>query len=592
MKTVLITGASSGVGETTARLFAREGWNVVASARAVDRIGGWADQPNIARLAMDVTDESAVQAGVASAAARFGGLDALVNNAGAGLAGAFESISEADLKAVFEVNLFGPARTIRAASHLVLLEGGAGAGKTTLVRRLLAEKGGKRLTCRDLYSLSANASHGALDGALFRLIEDALDRHDIVAFEDFDTLAGILGAGYGYERAGYWATGVQNLLDRARKHGKVLVFSAVSFTPPERPEQLSIPVLSHRGLQVTIPPPLVEDYEFHLATALGSELPKGLDARKIFEHTAKLNVCQLQALAAFVDRENRTDEAFVRETLDQRIVSSNLDADEVANITFADLKGFEAIARQLAIYVINPLKGDARFSGLDLRPKRGVLLYGPPGTGKTSIGKALARQMEGKFFLIDGTVVTDPSSFFYGYLKWIFDAAKRAAPSVVFIDDADVMFQSDRGVGFGRFLLTMLDGLESETAGKVAVILTAMNPQHLPAALLRSGRVELWLETKPPSREARAEMVAALMAKAPAPFRAYDPAHAAALSDGFNAADMRRLVMDVKALFGRDLLADRTPATIDSYVEAAVADIRKARDLLAIANDSQLGRQI
>jgi NAD(P)-dependent dehydrogenase (short-subunit alcohol dehydrogenase family) len=115
MKTVLITGASSGVGETTARLFAREGWNVVASARAVDRIGGWADQPNIARLAMDVTDESAVQAGVASAAARFGGLDALVNNAGAGLAGAFESISEADLKAVFEVNLFGPARTIRAA---------------------------------------------------------------------------------------------------------------------------------------------------------------------------------------------------------------------------------------------------------------------------------------------------------------------------------------------------------------------------------------------------------------------------------------------------------------------------------------------
>jgi NAD(P)-dependent dehydrogenase (short-subunit alcohol dehydrogenase family) len=114
-RTVLITGASSGVGEATARLFARNGWNVVASARAVERIGGWADQPNIARLAMDVTDEVAVRAAVANAARRFGGLDALVNNAGAGLAGAFESISEADLKAVFDVNLFGPARTIRAA---------------------------------------------------------------------------------------------------------------------------------------------------------------------------------------------------------------------------------------------------------------------------------------------------------------------------------------------------------------------------------------------------------------------------------------------------------------------------------------------
>jgi NAD(P)-dependent dehydrogenase (short-subunit alcohol dehydrogenase family) len=114
-KTVLITGASRGVGEATAQLFARMGWNVVASARVAERIGGWADQPNIARLAMDVTDEAAVQAAVADAAERFGGLDALVNNAGAGLAGAFEAISEADLKAVFDVNLFGPARTIRAA---------------------------------------------------------------------------------------------------------------------------------------------------------------------------------------------------------------------------------------------------------------------------------------------------------------------------------------------------------------------------------------------------------------------------------------------------------------------------------------------
>jgi NAD(P)-dependent dehydrogenase (short-subunit alcohol dehydrogenase family) len=117
--TVLITGASSGVGEATAQLFARRGWNVVASARAVEQIAGWADQPNIARLAMDVTDEAGVQAAVTSAAARFGGLDALVNNAGAGLAGAFESISEADLKAVFEVNVFGAARTIRAAIPLL-----------------------------------------------------------------------------------------------------------------------------------------------------------------------------------------------------------------------------------------------------------------------------------------------------------------------------------------------------------------------------------------------------------------------------------------------------------------------------------------
>jgi len=137
MKTVLITGASSGIGEATARLFAAKGWNVVASARAVERIGGWANQPNIARLAMDVTDEAGVRMAVARAAECFGGLDALVNNAGAGLAGAFESISEADLKAVFDVNLFGPARTIRAAiPHLRACGSGVVVNVTSITGRI------------------------------------------------------------------------------------------------------------------------------------------------------------------------------------------------------------------------------------------------------------------------------------------------------------------------------------------------------------------------------------------------------------------------------------------------------------------------
>jgi ATP-dependent 26S proteasome regulatory subunit len=479
-----------------------------------------------------------------------------------------------------------------AASHLVLLEGEAGAGKTTMLARLVAEMGGRRLTCRDLYASNANAPHAALDGALFRLVEAALDRHDVVVVEDFDALGNIVDSFVGNPRGYYWQTGFGSLLDRARNQGKVLVFSAVSFISPVSAAKFALPLLSHRGVQVTIPSSSIEDYRFHIEAALGDELAGRLDVRKIFEHAPKLNIYQLRTLAAFVDIGKRTSDDFIREKLDQQILSTNLNTNEVANITFADLKGFEDIARQLAIYVINPLKGDARFSNLDVRPKRGVLLYGPPGTGKTSVGKALARQMEGKFFLIDGAVSTEQAAYFYTQVDWIFKAAKRAAPSVVFIDDADVLFQTDRATGFGRFLLTMLDGMESETAGKVAVILTAMNPQHLPQALLRSGRVELWLETKPPSREVRAEMVAALLAKAPAPFKAYDPDHAATLSDGFNAADMRRLVMDVKTLYGRDLLADRTPAPIDSYFERAVTDIHKARDLLAIANTRQLERQI
>lgn len=465
---------------------------------------------------------------------------------------------------------------------LVLLEGGVGTGKTTLIKRLLAERGGRRLTTRDLFALSANASHAALDGALLQLFETALDRADLVAFDDFDRIGALLQARLGQPRSNYWGAGLQTLLERARMSGKTLVFSGA--------ELAGIPLLAARGWFVKIEPLLAEDYAVHLEAILGAQGVGQLDVRDIFEHASKLNPYQIQFLARCIQKEGRWDRAFVHETLDQRIANTNVHLDEIANISFSDLKGFEHIAEQLATYVINPLMGDPRFTDLGLRPKRGVLLFGPPGTGKTSVGRALARKMRGQFFLIDGSVVTDPSDAFYNQIRWIFAAAKRAAPSVVFIDDADVLFQSDRGTGLSRYLLTMLDGLESETAGKVAVVLTAMDPNHLPAALLRSGRVELWLETKPPAEPVRAEMIAAHLKAAPAAFADYDPCHAARLSEGFTAADMRRLVMDVKALYGRDLLADRDPAPISSYFENAIADIRAARALLAAAVGDRLSQ--
>ena len=66
-------------------------------------------------------------------------------------------------------------------------------------------------------------------------------------------------------------------------------------------------------------------------------------------------------------------------------------------------------------------------------------MFGPPGTGKTTIGRALAHRLKGKFFLIDGTIIAGTQDF-YEKIHKVFRAAEENAPSIIFIDDADVIF--------------------------------------------------------------------------------------------------------------------------------------------------------
>lgn len=105
-KTVLITGCSSGIGKTTAYFYAEQGWNVVATMRDI-RMGADLAQTGITVLQLDVQDKHSIAQALDQAISRFGRIDVLVNNAGFGLFGVFESIPDEKIRQQFDVNLFG-----------------------------------------------------------------------------------------------------------------------------------------------------------------------------------------------------------------------------------------------------------------------------------------------------------------------------------------------------------------------------------------------------------------------------------------------------------------------------------------------------
>jgi transitional endoplasmic reticulum ATPase len=228
-----------------------------------------------------------------------------------------------------------------------------------------------------------------------------------------------------------------------------------------------------------------------------------------------------------------------------------VDLAEVQDVQLKDLQGVDDVVRSLETHVVLPLSDDVLAAELNLRPKRGILLYGPPGTGKTTVGRALAHRLRGKFFLIDGTLVAGTNDFFHR-VKHIFEAARENSPAVIFIDDADAIFEDHQDYGLYRYLLTMLDGLESEGGSRVCVMMTAMNLQHLPPALVRSGRLELWLEMKLPDREARRKILQNNLRGLPRELGNCDLESILAASDTFTGADLKRLVEDSKGLYAYD----------------------------------------
>lgn len=113
MKTVLITGTSSGFGRAAAKLFSERGWNVIATMRRPEDGSDLVGMANVFVARLDVEDRTSIEEAIDKGIKRFGSIDVLINNAGFGLFGVFEATPREKIQQQFDVNVFGVMDVIR-----------------------------------------------------------------------------------------------------------------------------------------------------------------------------------------------------------------------------------------------------------------------------------------------------------------------------------------------------------------------------------------------------------------------------------------------------------------------------------------------
>ncbi len=145
-RTVLIAGASAGLGAGFARAVAAAGGRVVLGARRLDRVMALASEIGEQALAvsLDVTDEDSVIAALDAAEARFGTVDGVVCNAGVGTGGRSTDVAEAGLRQVLDTNLLGSYLVAREGARRMISAGSreSGRGRIVMISSITAEQNG------------------------------------------------------------------------------------------------------------------------------------------------------------------------------------------------------------------------------------------------------------------------------------------------------------------------------------------------------------------------------------------------------------------------------------------------------------------
>ncbi len=182
---------------------------------------------------------------------------------------------------------------------------------------------------------------------------------------------------------------------------------------------------------------------------------------------------------------------------------------ETPDVNWSDIGGMAEIKNKLKEAVEWPLKKPEVFKRMGIRPPKGILLYGPPGTGKTLLAKAVAKESEANFILVNGpSLLSKWVGESEKAVREIFRKARQTAPTILFFDEIDALVPRRSSGGDSKVnerivnqMLTEMDGLES--LNDVVIIGATNRPDIVDPALLRQGRFDRIILTTVPDTDAR-----------------------------------------------------------------------------------------